>query len=490
MISALEQPSIYFHMEGQFFLATKKNGVQLEDTNEVKHLVLDISGNEVLSDDGSCKPELIDHDACIRSSRESADLACHLPFLYDNMTETCPNFAEGAVALRDYLEFQPNCINPCSQFEYRVSQVPIMYFQSRNTTNGYNYKDSIAAIPRNGYYIDVPEYMTIRTSVPSYSFVSFVAEFAGWAGLFLGLSFSGTLIQILPYVLSSKFVPFADKAVRLILYTAYILSTVCLSYLFVKLFMKLIENRSSTSIQITDTTYDFAMSVCALKAAKQMNASTNSFTSTMTGPFLKQWTNINSKLSFAEAVTSSGKINLMTAENQALIKGYNVPQTAASINFCHTIDISSLGEVQQISMELNTEVSFFFHYPGQFLSVFKDRRNMVPSLDKNNMQRKRYYPSNITLTGIKIMLEMESIDLGYDASKESYDDCIISQLLNANENLTSATQKLITSRANLNTTDKIELDQLEIAHRLMFQLRCDPPNRIIKIKSKVEKQVN
>ena len=115
---------------------------------------------------------------------------------------------------------------------------------------------------------------------------------------------------------------------------------------------------------------------------------------------------------------------------------------------------------------------------------------MVPSLDKNNMQRKRYYPSNITLTGIEIMLEMESIDLGYDASKESYDDCIISQLLNANENLTSATQKLITSRANLNTTDKIELDQLEIAHRLMFQLRCDPPNRIIKIKSKVEKQVN
>ena len=240
---------LFFHHEGQFLVPGSMNSFQLRDSNEVKHLSVQISGMEIISDEAHvCDLAKDVYDTCLHKQRMEASDNCTLPFFDANMTLTCGTFQEGAMAMEMISNLAEDCLLPCVQFETKIVENPVLYAVSNNYSYDTSYLNQIGAHAtiqdgvqkfNRGYFMILPKYISYRKSSQNYDAISYVAEFAGWAGLFPGLSLSGCLLAILRYLQSfNPFHSVLQMLIKGIMILVYILCVTYLAYLTVTLVSK------------------------------------------------------------------------------------------------------------------------------------------------------------------------------------------------------------------------------------------------------------
>ena len=140
-----------------------------------------------------CSNDLFD-DCFEQSFARNMTNFCLLPFMTSNLTTNppCLNQEEGEKALKNFQEYASRCPAPCVQDQIVITENSIEEL--------YEATHPAALISSANYVIKIklPETTDIMTMKEYYSFESYVADFGGFSGLFLGFSFLGIMAAIKP----------------------------------------------------------------------------------------------------------------------------------------------------------------------------------------------------------------------------------------------------------------------------------------------------
>ena len=458
---------LFFHHDGQFLVPGSMNSLQLRYRRELKQLFVQISGTEIISDETQfCDSARDLYDTCLHNKRIEASKNCTLPFFDANLTLTCGTFQEGAMAMEMISNLAEDCLLPCVQFETKIVENPILYAVSNNYSYDTSYPNLIGAHAtikdggyefNLGYFIHLPKYISYRKSSHNYDAISYVAEFAGWAGLFLGLSLSGCLFVILDYLQSFKPLDLSLRMfIKGIMFLVYILCMTYLAYLTVTLVSKLMENRLATSISLEESEADFDLTICKTHIIrKQVDIVHNGvlnveFRSLITESVYSEWNKLTSKISMMVITTEDGEVENIDPVTFENVSQVNLPLTNGTMDFCHTIDLSFFQEIEKIKLYVTSEVKVFLHYPGQFLYSWYNWKNMFTSVTKDS-----YIPihSGYRLYGLDITLKLEKTTFSIEESNVNFDDCFLQNLLE-DKKLNNGYKQLIRSSQIDNLTGK------------------------------------
>lgn len=328
----------------------------------------------------------------------------------------------------------------------------------------------------NGYYINLPKVITFRKVKHAYDAVSYIAEFGGWAGLFIGLSLASgilTLFKTIDKFPSLTFFSAANiKRIRNLINCA---CTLYLVYLVFSLTSKLLDYPTSTSITVEDTKLDFDLTFCTTKKIRVMNKTANeevSFDSLYTEEFYNYWNNITSKISNMEFI-SSEKSWYPLSQYPDLITSINLPLTNGTLDFCHTIHLAGFTELKKIEINAIAEIKLFIHYPGQLIYSWRHWKNTITTLGQKYFQPIKY-SANIYAYGLTIILSIDKITQ-VDVDDASYDQCSLNQLFESNT-LSQGFKSMIKSQYVVNFSDEVNLKQHNNAVRLIKDTNlCKPP---------------
>ena len=454
---------IFFHHEGQVLVPGSINSAKLEVGREVKKLSVQISGMELISDQTrTCDLDKAVYDTCLLDYWIKNSDNCTLPFFYSNQTTTCRTFKEGEMALKTMFQLGAECLQPCVQFEMKIVETPVLYTDSRNFSL-ILYQSQIGAHlshtklhagdTLDGYLVYLPKFISYRKSGHDYDGVSYVAEFAGWAGLFLGVSLSGGLFVILQHIQSLKPLDWLlQMCIKGIMFMIYILCMVFLAYLTVTLVSKLMDNCLSTSISLEETKVDFALTVCATHIIREAkNSDRHTYHSIITDILYSKWNNLSSKISKI-SISANGVENVFDPEDLGRVSQINLPLTIGTVDFCHTINLSFFERIDKIIIYATSEVKIFLHYPGQFMYAWNNWKNVFTSVNKDSYQP-MVYDNGYNLYGIDITVKLEKTLFSIKEPTFNFDECFLQNLL-ANEDLDDRFKEFIQSSERANFSGK------------------------------------
>jgi hypothetical protein len=227
------------------------------------------------------------------------------------------------------------------------------------------------------YYISLPATVKVATTSPSYGFVAFVAEIAGWYNLFLGGSILAFWETVWAYVtwwlakINSKF----SKLFTVMKVLFLLLSVGILIYTLVLCISTLLENPIGTNTLLSTTINGFSLSVCLAQftEAKIDKYDTRIDIANLT-EFWSRGNNLSSKI--AELSVRKQDNEIITLWNRSmewqqldLFKITNTIRSPATVDFCHTIDLSLLPyQIKQILIHSVNDTTLVFHLAGQLLS--------------------------------------------------------------------------------------------------------------------------
>lgn len=460
---------LFVHQEGQFLVPGSMNSFQLRNSLEMKQLTVQISGTEIVKDDThACNLASNVYDTCLQNLRKENSGNCSLPFLYTNisMTQTCHTYKEGQTEMKKMSNLINNCTHPCVQYETKIVENPVLYTVSKNSSyelvhnkliGAYqtrkpakNNKTSLIYYP--GYYINLPKFIPYYKSSHKYDAISYIAEFGGWASLFLGVSLSGCLLVCLRHFQSlGQFNNSASLSfTKGIKFLIYLLCIAYISYLTLTLVSKLMENSLSASISLEESKVDFALTVCTTQLIREEvstkdNDYVKEFSSLLTEAFYAKWKKLSSTVSNITISTTDGgekRIDPRIIENVSQV---NLPLTNGSMDFCHQLDISSFNGIENIQLMVTSEMKVFLHYPGQFLHSWKNWRNVFSVVTKDSYNELDYNGDNgYNLYGLDISFELEKTSFSIGESNLDYDECFLHNLLE-NDKLKDGYKQLIRS---------------------------------------------
>ena len=466
---------LYVHHDGQFLLPGRTS-FKLEDSRPIKHLSVRITGTELIPDGTNvCNADIDVYDSCTYNEWNSINATCMLPFLRGNKT-TCSNYEEGTSAMKKISSHDTECSLPCIEFEtsLRESSISIL------TADVDRYKEDIGLNARyNGYFIHLPNSLPYFKSSQTYDPTSYIAEFAGWASLFLGISFVGCLRVTLHNVLPKN--SFQKISVKRIMLLTHFFCIAVIIYITVILFSKLIDNRLSTSIHLKETNIDFDLTMCTTKTIRELHnfglKSTIKETHT-------NWRKVESKLAMLTIKTPDGVWDILnvTSKISARLTNINMPLTNGTIDFCHTVDLSGFNKIEKINLVVLSEIKFFLHYPGQFIYNWKNWINTISSVTKQSFHKPMLYGSDITFKVDKSA--QDGMNLKID-----FDKCFLKYIL-SNKKLNMGYKQLIQSTDAGNISEGIDLEQQYIAVKLIEQGEniCQVPTKIIIADFSVKKE--
>jgi hypothetical protein len=132
-----------------------------------------------------CDDDLFGYDSCIFQAVQGSGRTCSLPFqnlslLTDMQHKICNTHAEGYASFKQFQLNYDTCTVPCSQLNTVFN-----YYMPQYLRDSY-----LSSIKKEAnifaYYLYLPSAIKVSQASPSYGFITFIAEVAGWYNLFLG----------------------------------------------------------------------------------------------------------------------------------------------------------------------------------------------------------------------------------------------------------------------------------------------------------------
>ena len=444
-----------------------RNGLlTLKPQRNDENVKFDISVKSILpSDNMECEETAKEYDNCVMNEIQDMLKNCTLPFLNNNDRNllTCKSFEYGLEALKIFNKEETSCNVPCYQINQNVQLNP-----SRPVISMKNPSLNITKNP--GYYFNFPSKVLRLEMSKEYGIITFIAEFGGWSGLFVGVSLLTIISKIIHKMSSDRTKTKKFTKRTAIFCLVFVLGLV--SYFSIR---KLLDHETGQDIQINAKYSDISLSICNEEPI--FSHSSNYLGENI--EFWKTGSNISTifnriVLTYKDGTVKTLKTNNKTItgdrmpESQAIIQ--NMIDTNNEVQFCQTIEIDN---VRQIKIKALKDIFLYIHLNKHFRSnIGKTRLSVLPSnsikADMYVSKKERKYYLHDTTTKIQLVYNEK-----VEKHTQSYDDCFSKYFkITHNENVWNLLQPMNIS--SLRTG--INANELKEYMRSIEQIRRMCPN--------------
>jgi hypothetical protein len=335
------------------------------------------------TDSFNCVEELFVFDACVRQAGQDREPTCILPFQNwssypDIQNRLCKTHAEGYASFQQFQLTSIACKVPCIQintvFNYNIPQ----YLRAKYL----QYVKQNSKIFPN--YLHLPSSIKVSKASPSYGFITFLAEVAGWYNLFLGGSIF-SMWEILGTKIMRKLGKIWGKMVQCLSKRwniPYILLSIgILAYVFIDCITKLILNPvGSTTLLSSSVSQGLSLSICLplyTSVSSESSASSRFMDIANSTSFWVHGNNLSNKISDLSVITQQGDVLLVWNTSQStssthernLFQIFNIVSSDSSVDFCHTVDLSSFpGHISGLKVRAVNDIELVIHLPGHLLA--------------------------------------------------------------------------------------------------------------------------
>jgi len=388
-----------------------------------------------------CDEDQLGFDSCVlQAKKRSAESFCVLPFQswsdYPNQqNRICQSFSEGYASFLNFQSAYHSCKVPCTQlktvFNYYMPQyLATKYLGHMSPNSVYFY-----------YYLSLPSSIKVSKTHSSYGFVTFIAEVAGWYNLFLGGSIFA-MWEVLGTKLCRALTKVQKKLSQFLARwqnTIYLMvSSAVLIYIFIDCATILNLNPVGSNILLTSSIIPgLCLSICLpqyTSAYSFINASYPFVDSSNTTLFWENGNKLSNKIFEVSVIMQGGTAitlwnksqSAMSAQPTNLLRIFNVVSSDLSVDFCHTVDLSTLsGHVRGVQVRAVNDIKLAVHLAGQLLTA----RALYGVANTNTVRHQQ----NIFLYNSEVSLQIEETTFQDVNSKDcvnynttwTYDDCVL-----------------------------------------------------------------
>lgn len=372
------------------------------------------------------------YDQCIRMElRKQLASLCHLPFMEpSSAVPKCSNFEEGLRAFNIFNAQNTNCSLPCTQTNVGTKIHPSQFIYSFINPN-------IKVSENPGYRFSFPKLVHVTEMTEDYDVVSYIAEFGGWAGLFVGMSILGLYSMLDPtngnkvyfkQTLSASVIKFLKITFEFTLYIALIF---LFCYVCFTSFSKLLEGSIENNIGFMKKYPNAQLSICSEESMYDGKTYVGS-----TKNFWINGSNIANKLYILELTFKNGSMGILRTIDQS---GYentyshdqlhmqNVLTSEMKVEFCQTFDVSNVKSIKIIAL---AEIFLYLHLDKQLWG--KDSKTRITTFPKQSVYIKKSKPY---LSNTFLRLKF-TYNYNVQEISNNVDDCITSGFPDEN-NLTN-----------------------------------------------------
>jgi hypothetical protein len=367
----------------------KAKGILSQETPNMKGLQTPLQINAVLemqtflqTDSSSCDEDLFRFDACVLRVGLGRGPSCKLPLQNwpaypDIQNRICKTHAEGYESFQQFQLSSKTCKVPCIQintvFNYHTPQ----YLRAKHLQN---VEQNSTILP---HYLYLPSAIKLSKASPSYGFITFIAEVAGWYNLFLG----GSLFALW-VVLGTKFLRKLAKiwekqyewlALRWnILYI--LLSSGIIAYIFIDCITNLVLNPVGSNTLLTSSVVQgLSLSICLPQytSVPSQNIVGGYMDKANSTEFWVYGNNLSNKIRDLSVITQSGDVlpiwnaTQSTTATQAmdLFSIYNILSNDLAVDFCHTVELSKLAlHMSGLRVRAVNDIELVIHLAGQLIA--------------------------------------------------------------------------------------------------------------------------
>ena len=354
---------VYVHEKGNF-LSKKRNALtEIKHINHIMDTNIDIKYRRLLSIPiMECTDEKHTYDSCLDNLvTNKLQEHCQLPLVRGHKEmPVCKTNKDIKEALKIFQTSYPECLHSCSQIEVDIKLNPVdLLYTLKNPT--YPVK---TVIP--GYYITIPRAILVSTMQESYTPISFIAEFGGWVGLFLGISVLGIFELLLGlYSCNCRFSKTLKSAGFVCLKAA---CTVCLAFILFECCKKMISGEIQLDIKIRENAQNISLSFCSMENIYKENQLDGNLTYMGNDPdFWNNLSNLRNKVDSLKIDFQNGEAITLNAQN--ISKYFDItlitPKLGTYIESCYTTNLKE--SIMRINFIARKEMSIYVHLTGQLL---------------------------------------------------------------------------------------------------------------------------
>ena len=344
--------------------------IEIENIDHKVEIELDVNAKKHISTSSTeCTEDTHAQtfDSCVENTIfHQLQNQCHLSFWNKlNNESSCINSTGTSEAMKVVQSSLNKCIPPCMKVKIILKQNPVNWLNI--LTNPAKYFRQFTP----GFIIKIPSSVMYSEMYESYSLISFIAEFGGWVGLFLGVSILGAFEFVESQICSSMTVTF-KKAI--LSKSGLILKIACLLgvlIIVIQCGVKLIKTEKLMDVKIVDNLNNISISFCSAENIYQDNRPNDHYVGDSTS-FWNNITRLRDKLEWMELVLEDGNsITIFdSSQNQGseyISYSINTPQFQTFIETCHTLDLKHWNRIKRMEIIAKKELTIYVHITGQLL---------------------------------------------------------------------------------------------------------------------------
>ena len=308
-------------------------------------------------------------DSCVEKSILQClqDQCLHLFWNQPTTNLSCNNSTDQQAGLIIFQTRSTNCLPPCSQVKVDMKLNPVNW-QDTLVNPRYSNKNFVP-----GYFIKIPSTILLSEMAESYATISFIAEFGGWVGLFLGMSVLGAFEFLSEKLASPKCNRLSNRFLSASLTLLKLTCILGVFFIFFKCFQKLINKDKTLDVYIEKDLPNISISLCSFENfyEVQLNNANLSYLGDSTS-FWNNITKISDKIERMEltfenrkpAVIYDSKLN---QSSEYILYSINTPHYETFIETCHTLDIKHWTRIMKMKLVAKKELIIYVHITGQLL---------------------------------------------------------------------------------------------------------------------------
>jgi hypothetical protein len=348
-----------------------------------------------------CDEDLFGYDSCIFQAVQGSGPSCVLPFqnlsvITDMKHKICKTHADGYASFQQFQLTHDSCKVRCSQLNTVFN-----YYMPQHLRGSYLYSIKKEAT-MFAYYLYLPSAIKVSKASPSYGFVTFIAEVAGWYNLFLGGSVFA-MWKVLGKKILWALAKILKKLSQLLLpwqnYLYILMSIGILIYIFLDCMNILVLNPVGSNILLAySIVQGLCLSIClpqytseytrkSIYSLMDIANTTAIMDKENTMAFLDManttafWVNgsslrnkildLNLIMQEKDVITiwNSSQSSIFT-QTTNLFSIFNIVSSNLSVDFCHTLDLSLItGNMRMVQLRAVNDITLVVHLSGQLLAA-------------------------------------------------------------------------------------------------------------------------
>jgi hypothetical protein len=330
-----------------------------------------------------CDEDLFGYDSCIFQAVQASGPSCVLPYqnlslLTDMQYKICKTHADGYASFQQFQLNYDTCKVRCSQLNTVFN-----YYMPQYLRDSYLHLIQKEA-KFFAYYLYLPSAIKVSKASPSYGFITFIAEVAGWYNLFLGGSVFA-MWKVLGTKILWTLAKIQGKLSELlspwqnVLYL--LMSSGVLIYVFLDCITILVLNPVGSNFLLTNhIPPGLCLSICLPQYTSVYTANTSYpfLDIANTTAFWVNGSNLRNKIFDLSVIMQEGDVikiwntsqSSTTNQTTNLFSIFNIVSSNLSVDFCHTVDLSLVpGNMRMVRVRAVNDITLVVHLSGQLLAA-------------------------------------------------------------------------------------------------------------------------